>query len=357
MATWKRILTTDDGNLATSDQTIEAGENRNVIIPDSTLFTIKTSNVDGSLDNGALIQIQDDTTSGALDILTLQANTTKLRVTGATNSMSGSLSFKEADDNGSHMITLEAPASISSNLKFTLPGTDGSNGHALVTDGSGNLSFSAVSGGGGSIDGSGGTDRIAIWSDSDTLTSDSEITYSSGTHKITAGSFTAAVVTGVAATGVVRSQTLTSAEIDVGLVSVNTVGAFGIGSRLLVKGGSFQGTLSAGRVMRYSQGQGTNPITTADHTSSAAGTTMLFCTTDAVSPQELLLEGCIKMATNQGWSTAAQGTPLYLGASSGTVVSSPPTTQNYYSRIIGYVIDASNALIYFCPDRSWVKIS
>ena len=63
------------------------------------------------------------------------------------------------------------------------------------------------------------------------------------------------------------------------------------------------------------------------------------------------------MATNQGWSTAAQGTPLYLGASSGTVVSSPPTTQNYYSRIIGYVIDASNALIYFCPDRSWVKIS
>ena len=121
MATWKRILTTDDGNLATSDQTIEAGENRNVIIPDSTLFTIKTSNVDGSLDNGALIQIQDDTTSGALDILTLQANTTKLRVTGATNSMSGSLSFKEADDNGSHMITLEAPHPYRATLSSPFP--------------------------------------------------------------------------------------------------------------------------------------------------------------------------------------------------------------------------------------------
>ena len=355
-ATWKRILTTDDGTLATSDQTIEAGENRNVIIPDNTLFTIKTSNVDGSLDNGALIQIQDDTTSGALDILTLQANTTKLRVTGASNSVSGSLSFKEADDNGSHMITLEAPATVSSNLTFTLPGTDGSNGHVLKTNGSGTLSFGAVSGG-GTIDGSGGTDRIAIWSDSDTLTSDSEITYTSATHKITAGSFQAAVVSGVAATGVVTSQTLISAEINVGVISSQTVGGFGTGSRLLVKGGSFQGTLSAGRVMRYSQGQGTNPITTADHTSQAAATTMLFCTTDAVNPQELLLEGSIRLATNQGWSTAAQGTPLYLGSSSGVVQSSPPTTQGYYSRIIGYVLDASNAIIYFCPDRSWVKIS
>ena len=356
MATWKKVLTEDDGTLATSDQTIESGESREVTLANNTTFTLKSSNVDGSFDGGALVQIFDSVSGGTQDILTLQANQTKLRVTGASNSVSGSLSFKEADDNGSHMITLAAPSSVVSNLTFTLPGTDGSNGHVLTTDGSGNLSFAASSGG-GSIDGSGGSNRIAIWSDSDTLTSDSEITYSSGTHKITAGAFTASVVSGVAATGVVSSQTLQSAEINVGIVASQTVGAFGVGSRLLVKGGSFQGTLNAGRVMRYSQGQGTNPITTADHTSEAGATTMLFCSTDAQNAQELLLEGSIRMGSNQGWSTAAQGTPLYLGSSSGAVQPAPPSTTGYYSRIIGYVLDASNSIIYFCPDRSWVKIS
>jgi len=347
-ATWKRILTTEDGNIGTTSLT-QADADRTYTISGngSTLKFISEHSTE-------ILRLSSGPTNAQQDGVLFQAK--DIEVKGAVASQPGKLTLFEASNDGSDTVSIAAP-NLTEAYTLTLPTADGTNGQALTTNGSGALSFSTISGGGGTIDGSGGADRIAIWSDSDTLTSDSEITYSSGTHKITAGSFTAAVVTGVAATGVVRSQTLTSAEIDVGLVSVNTVGAFGVGSRLLVKGGSFQGTLSAGRVMRYSQGQGTNPITTADHTSSAAGTTMLFCTTDAVSPQELLLEGCIKMATNQGWSTAAQGTPLYLGASSGTVASSPPTTQNYYSRIIGYVIDASNALIYFYPDRSWVKIS
>ena len=358
MSTWKRILTEDDGTLATSDQTIESGESRNVTTANNTLFTLKTSNVDVSNDNGALIQLFDSGSGGTSDILTLQANQTKLRVTGASDSVSGSLSFKEADDNGSAMVTLAAPSSLTASSTYTLPGSyPSSTGQILSSTTAGVMSWVDQASGGGDIDGSGGSDRIAIWSDSDTLTSDSNITYSSGTHKIQAGAFTATVVPGVAATGVVTSQTLQSSEINVGIVSTQTVGAFGVGSRLLVKGGSFQGTLNAGRVMRYSQGQGTNPITTADHTSEAGATTMLFCSTDAQNAQELLLEGSIRMGSNQGWSTAAQGTPLYLGSSSGAVQPAPPSTSGYYSRIIGYVLDASNSIIYFCPDRSWVKIS
>jgi len=346
MSTWKRILTEDDGNLAT----------KNLSTGSARTFTLSSSNTLTFLSQHGteFLKFTSGPVTPNADSVSIQGAALDIR--HSVSSLAGILALREATDNGSSQVNLRAPASVSTTVTFTLPGADGSNGQAIVTDGSGNLSFSTISGGGGSIDGSGGTDRIAIWSDSDTLTSDSEITYSSGTHKITAGSFTAAVVTGVAATGVVTSQTLQSAEINVGLVSSQTVGAFGVGSRLLVKGGSFQGTLSAGRVMRYSQGQGTNPITTADHTSEAGATTMLFCSTDATNPQELLLEGSIKLATNQGWSTAAQGTPLYLGSSSGVVQPAPPSTQGYYSRIIGYVIDASNAIVYFCPDRSWVKI-
>ena len=349
MASWKKILTDGDNTNLGSTNLTQADSSRTYTITgsgSSLKFISENSTEILRLSSGPSNAQQDGVLFQAKDI----------EVKGAVASQPGKLTLFEASNDGSDTVSIAAP-NLTEAYTLTLPTADGTNGQALTTNGSGALSFSTISGGGGTIDGSGGTDRIAIWSDSDTLTSDSEITYAAAQHRILAGSFTANVVSGVAATGVVTSQTLQSAEINVGVVSVNTVGAFGTGSRLLVKAGSFQGTLSAGRVMRYSQGQGTNPITTADHTSAAAGTTMLFCTTDAVTPQELLLEGSIKMATNQGWSTAAQGTPLYLGSSGGVVQSSPPTVQGYYSRIIGYVLDASNSIIYFCPDRSWVKIS
>lgn len=47
----------------------------------------------------------------------------------------------EDTDNGTNYIGLKAPASVASNLDFTLPSADGSAGQFLKTDGSGNLSF------------------------------------------------------------------------------------------------------------------------------------------------------------------------------------------------------------------------
>ena len=49
------------------------------------------------------------------------------------------------DASGGQYFALEAPATISSNLTFTLPASDGSDGHFLKTDGSGTLSFAAAS--------------------------------------------------------------------------------------------------------------------------------------------------------------------------------------------------------------------
>ena len=362
MSTWKKVLTEEDGNLASKDLSIPSGTARNFNLVTAAIAgtTLSFQHDPSAASTYPILSIVATENSGVLDqgvviqgALTIQGN-------ADGSSDAGLLILKESGSSQDNFTAFKC-GSMSTNITLTMP-TAGptSNGQVLAgtVPSSGEVTLSWVDNGtgGGSIDGSGGTDRIAIWSDSDTLTSDSEITYTAGTHNITAGSFTAAVVSGVAATGLVTSQTLQSSEINVGITAVNTVGAFGVGSRLLIKGGSFQGTLSAGRVMRYSQGQGTNPITTADHLTEAAATTMLFCSTDAQNAQELLLEGSIKLATNSGWSTAAQGTPLYLGSSSGVVQSSPPSTQGYYSRIIGYVLDASNAIIYFCPDRSWVKI-
>ena len=54
------------------------------------------------------------------------------------------LRFAEASGNGSNYIGLKAPASVSSNVTFTLPAADGTSGQAMVTDASGNLSFAAA---------------------------------------------------------------------------------------------------------------------------------------------------------------------------------------------------------------------
>ena len=52
--------------------------------------------------------------------------------------------LKLFDDDDSHFVGLQA-GSVSSNVTFTLPTADGSSGQALITNGSGALSFSTIS--------------------------------------------------------------------------------------------------------------------------------------------------------------------------------------------------------------------
>jgi hypothetical protein len=54
--------------------------------------------------------------------------------------------FREATANGTNYVSLSAPASLSADLTFTLPATDGTAGQFLSTNGSGVLSFATVGG-------------------------------------------------------------------------------------------------------------------------------------------------------------------------------------------------------------------
>ena len=55
--------------------------------------------------------------------------------------------FRETTGNGTNYIGLKAPASVSADLTFTLPATDGTNGQVLTTNGSGVLSFATPASG------------------------------------------------------------------------------------------------------------------------------------------------------------------------------------------------------------------
>ena len=55
--------------------------------------------------------------------------------------------FRETTANGTNYVALKAPASVASDLTFTLPATDGTNGQVLTTNGSGVLSFATPASG------------------------------------------------------------------------------------------------------------------------------------------------------------------------------------------------------------------
>ena len=89
---------------------------------------------------------------------------------GITLQSQNDLRFADADS--SHYVAFKAPATVSSSLTWTLPATDTSvAGYALVSDGSGTLSWAAASGGATG----GGNDQI-FWENSQTITTNYSIT-------------------------------------------------------------------------------------------------------------------------------------------------------------------------------------
>lgn len=100
-----------------------------------------------------------------------------------------------ADDDASHALKFQAPASVTTTVTFTLPDGDGTTGQTLITDGSGVLSWGA--GGGGSFlgDSGGGTaDIIRVHEEQ----LDTDITVAANTNGLCAGPLT--VATGVTVT-------------------------------------------------------------------------------------------------------------------------------------------------------------
>lgn len=61
-----------------------------------------------------------------------------------TSSSGSYLELYEDTDNGTNYVRLQAPSNIASNVTFTLPSADGTNGQALITNGSGALSFGSA---------------------------------------------------------------------------------------------------------------------------------------------------------------------------------------------------------------------
>src|SRR5210317_575496 len=119
----------------------------------------------------------------------------------------GTLKLNEGTNNGTNFIGLKAPNAVTTSTTFTLPDGDGTNGQALVTDGSGNLSFTTIdstftlaadSGSndtfttGGTLTFTGGTGiDTTVSDDTITIAIDSNVLTASSTHTLTNKTFDA----------------------------------------------------------------------------------------------------------------------------------------------------------------------
>ena len=79
----------------------------------------------------------------------LTVNAGSLTVDGGTTG--GKLALRETNTNGENVTGFIAPSSLAADVIYTLPSADGTNGQALVTNGSGTLSFATVAASGATL--------------------------------------------------------------------------------------------------------------------------------------------------------------------------------------------------------------
>ena len=123
--------------------------NQNTTGSAATLTTAR--NIAGqAFDGSAAITIAstDLSNTSAIALLTAsQTMTNKTLTSPQINTQVDFLARAEArfqDASGGQYVALEAPATVSSNVTFTLPAADGTSGQVIKTDGSGALSFTGV---------------------------------------------------------------------------------------------------------------------------------------------------------------------------------------------------------------------
>ena len=128
------------------------GVSRNIIAPSSSKVYVVINGSDGAVvlkgSSTTGITIPAGTKTIAFwdgsDFVALSSSVFSIFGTSAAG---GAARFYEDTDNGTNYVGLQAAASIASNVNFTLPNADGTNGQVLQTNGSGVLSFTTPSAG------------------------------------------------------------------------------------------------------------------------------------------------------------------------------------------------------------------
>ena len=153
----------------------------------------------------------------------------------AESSSPNEIRFRDADN--SNYVALKAANTIGSNVSFVLPSSDGSSGHVLKTDGSGNLSFGTAVPSGVDVTANNSTDEtiFPVFVDGQTgeqgLETDSGFTYNPSSGTLTATIFVGALTgNSSTTTALANARTIGGVSFD-GTANINLPGVNASGNQ------------------------------------------------------------------------------------------------------------------------------
>ena len=175
--------------------------------------------------------------------------------------------------------------------------------------------------------------QIAVFTDADTVEGDGNLTWSGTTFSV------------------VGTAIIDRLNVDEG--GISSAGQYGAGSRVLDRIGSNTLSITAGDL--YYLGSASWAQADADSAATASG--LLAIAISTASNNGMLVSGVVKVANNSGFSSASEGDVLYVSTTAGDVTSTAPTATGDIVRIVGYVLDPTNGIIYFDPSKDWIELS
>ena len=225
-----------------------------------------------------------------------------------TSSAAADLKLYEDTDNGTNYVGFIAPASIASNVQWTLPSADGSSGQALQTNGSGTLSFATL---GISAGGTGQTTANAAFN----ALAPSQ-TSNAGRYLKTDGTNTSwdlldistADITGTLAT-TNGGTGLTSFTAN-GVVYASSTSALSTGSALTFDGSNLQ--IGSQGDLRLGDSDNSNWVAFQAPATVASNVTWTLPSADGTNGQALTTNGSGTLS----WATAGGGSSISAGNSS-----------------------------------------
>ena len=220
------------------------------------------------------------------------------------------------------MGTFNSEAIIVSGSNATITGSfTGS----FVGDGSGLTGVGTVD-----TTGTPANNQIAIFTDVDTIEGDTNLTWDGSDLTV--------------------SGDIEAESILVKTTGISSQGDYGAGSRIYI--GSDVGTISAGKVY-YLASTGWE-LSNSGAESTARGFLAVRTSTGTTSVSGMLIEGNIKVGTNLSGGTI--GDKVYLLNANGALTTTLPTTSGLYVRIVGYLVDNTNSIIYFDPSPDYIEL-